>query len=82
MRMVRSLERLHEWQAARDLCLVAVANSENEAERQQVRRVLPRLNRKLQVASALAPRARGRRYVSRDRPRTPAASRAVVNHCQ
>jgi hypothetical protein len=42
--MVRSLERLHEWQAARDLCLVAVANSENEAERQQVRRVLPPRN--------------------------------------
>lgn len=49
MRTVRLLERLHEWQAARDLCLVAKENPESEAERQQVRRVLPRLNRKLGI---------------------------------
>ncbi len=50
MRTARILERLHEWQAARDLCLMATSNPESEAERQQVRRVLPRLNRKLGIA--------------------------------
>ena len=50
MRTVRSVERLQEWQAARDLCLVAKENPESEAERQQVRRVLRRLNRKLGIA--------------------------------
>ena len=49
MRTVRILERLRECQAARDLCLVAASTPESEAERQQVRRVLPRLNRKLGI---------------------------------
>jgi hypothetical protein len=47
MRTVRLLERIKECQAARDLCVAAAADPESEAERQQVRRVLPRLNRKL-----------------------------------
>jgi VRR-NUC domain/Fanconi anemia-associated nuclease SAP domain len=50
MRAARLLERRHEWQAARDLCLAAAANPESEAERQQIRRVLPRLGRKLRVS--------------------------------
>ncbi len=49
-RTIRLLERQHQWQAARDLSLVARAHPESEAERQQLRRVLPRLNRKLGIA--------------------------------
>jgi hypothetical protein len=52
MRTARLLERRREWQAARDLCVAAAANPESEAERQQVRRVLPRLSRKLRIADA------------------------------
>jgi hypothetical protein len=52
MRAVRLLERLHDWQAARALCLTAASGPENEAERQQLRRVLPRLNRKLGIANS------------------------------
>lgn len=50
MRAIRLLERLGRWQSARDLCLAARENPESEAERQQLRRLLPRLNRKLGVA--------------------------------
>jgi len=50
MRAVRLLERQKEWQAARDLAVAAEDHPESEAERQQLRRVLPRLNRKLNVA--------------------------------
>ena len=49
MRMARLLERRHEWQAARDVCLLAAASPESAAEHQQVRRVLPRLSRKLRI---------------------------------
>jgi VRR-NUC domain-containing protein/Fanconi-associated nuclease 1-like protein/Fanconi anemia protein nuclease-like protein len=52
MRTVRLLERMNEWQAARELCLVAASSPEGEAERQLVCRVLPRLNRKLGVTEA------------------------------
>jgi hypothetical protein len=50
-RTIRLLERLGQWRAARDLCLVAHETPESEAERQQLRRLLPRLNRKLGIAS-------------------------------
>ena len=50
MRAARLLERGHEWHAARDLCVTAEANPESEAERQQLRRILPRLSRKLRIA--------------------------------
>jgi hypothetical protein len=50
MRAARLLERRHEWQAARDLCVAAAANPESEVERQQVRRALPRLSRKLRIS--------------------------------
>ena len=43
------LERMKEWQTARNLCLAAAENPESETERQLVRRVLPRLNRKLGI---------------------------------
>jgi hypothetical protein len=49
-RTIRLLERLGQWQGARDLCLAGWENPESEAERQQLRRVLLRLNRKLGVA--------------------------------
>jgi len=53
MRTIRLLERLHEWPAARSLCLAARENPENEAERQQARRLLPRLERKLGIAGGI-----------------------------
>ncbi len=49
-RTIRLLERLGQWQEARDLCLVAAEKPESESERQQLCRLLPRLNRKLGVA--------------------------------
>jgi hypothetical protein len=47
MRTIRLHERAREWAIARDLCLKAQQEPENEAERQQLHRVLPRLNRRL-----------------------------------
>jgi hypothetical protein len=47
LRSIRLRERARDWQAARDLCLRAQLQPENEAERQQVERLLPRLHRKL-----------------------------------
>jgi hypothetical protein len=51
MRTARLLERLREWQGARNLCLTARANPESEAETQQLNRLLSRLNRKLGIAA-------------------------------
>lgn len=56
LRTIRLLERAHEWEIARDLCLAALRISQNEAELEQLCRLLPRLNRKLGVAAKL-PRA-------------------------
>jgi hypothetical protein len=53
LRWIRLLERAHEWEIARDLCLAARQNPENEAEAEQLSRLLPRLNRKLGVAVKL-----------------------------
>ena len=47
LRMIRLHERACEWQAAHDLCLMAQQVPENEAERQQLRRLMTRLDRKL-----------------------------------
>jgi hypothetical protein len=52
MRRIRLHERAHAWTMARDLCLEALQKPENEAECQQLRRVLPRLNRKLGIDKA------------------------------
>jgi hypothetical protein len=49
MRTIRLHERAREWAMARELCLKAQQEPENEAERQQLRRVLSRLNRRLGV---------------------------------
>ena len=54
MRRIRLHERAHAWATARDLCLEALQKPENEAERQQLHRVLPRLNRKLGIGGATA----------------------------
>lgn len=50
-RAIRLLERLGQWQSARDLCLVARENPESESELQQLQRVLPRLHRKLGITA-------------------------------
>jgi hypothetical protein len=52
MRRIRLHERDHAWTMARDLCLEALQKPENAAERQQLNRVLPRLNRKLGIGKA------------------------------
>ena len=49
-RTIRLVERLGDWKAARDLCLAAREHPESGAERQQLRRLLPRLNRRLGIA--------------------------------
>jgi hypothetical protein len=49
LRRIRLHERACEWKAAHDLSLTAQQNPENGAEGQQLRRLLPRLNRKLGV---------------------------------
>jgi hypothetical protein len=49
LRRIRLHERACEWKAAHDLCLTAQQNPENEAERQQLRRLSPRLSRKLGI---------------------------------
>jgi hypothetical protein len=51
MRRIRLHERALAWATARDLCLVALQKPENEAERQQLQRVLPRLNRRLGIGN-------------------------------
>jgi hypothetical protein len=57
IRLIRLHERADRWDAARELCLHALRAPEDEAERQQLERVLPRLNRKLGRTST--PAARG-----------------------
>jgi hypothetical protein len=62
VRTIRLLERAQEREIARDLCLAGIGALENEAELEQLGRLLPRLNRKLGVAVKL----------SRKPPRVPA----------
>lgn len=52
MRRIRLHERARAWTIARDLCLEALQKPENAAERQQLHRVLPRLDRNLGVAAS------------------------------
>ncbi|MDB6084208.1 MAG: hypothetical protein JWN43_2089 [Gammaproteobacteria bacterium] len=47
MRTIRLRARAHEWEMARELSVIAQQNPENEAERHQLRRLLPRLNKRL-----------------------------------
>ncbi len=51
VRRIRLLERAHQCEEARDLCLAAMRDPLNEAERQQIQRLLPRLDRKLGISS-------------------------------
>jgi hypothetical protein len=51
VRTIRLLERAQEWEIARDLCLAGIGRLENEAEHEQLGRLLPRLNRKLGAAA-------------------------------
>jgi VRR-NUC domain/Fanconi anemia-associated nuclease SAP domain len=55
LRSIRLRERAHNWDIARELCLNAQRNPESESERQQVNRLLPRLNRKLGVCDVDPP---------------------------
>jgi hypothetical protein len=55
MRVIRLHQRARRWEAAWTLCLSALAAPEDESERQQVRRLLPRLDRKLGVSSDIGP---------------------------
>ena len=50
MRRIRLHERARAWTIARDLCFEALQKPENAAERQQLHRVLPRLDRNLGIA--------------------------------
>jgi hypothetical protein len=59
IRRIRLYERAHAWAMARDLCLEALQKPENEAERQQLHRVLPRLNRKLGIGKSTSLQPRG-----------------------
>jgi len=48
-RAIRLQARARNWREARALCLIAREKPESEAETQQVRRILPRANRKLDI---------------------------------
>ena len=54
VRTVRLLEHAQEREIARDLCLAGIGTLENEAELEQLGRLLPQLNRKLGVAVKLS----------------------------
>jgi VRR-NUC domain/Fanconi anemia-associated nuclease SAP domain len=55
VRLIRLHERTRQWEAAHALCLIAQERPEDEAERQQLCRLLPRLNRKLGMSRGSAP---------------------------
>jgi hypothetical protein len=57
LRRIRILARAGEREMARDVCLAALRTSESEAETEQLRRLLPRLNRKLGVVVKSSRRA-------------------------
>jgi len=57
VRLIRVYERGRQWEAARALCLIAQEMPEDEAELQQLRRLLPRLNRRLGMSRGSAPLA-------------------------
>jgi hypothetical protein len=57
VRVIRLHERACQWETARSLCLIAQEQPGSEAEKQQVRRLLPRLNRRLGISSGPTPPA-------------------------
>lgn len=70
MRSARLLERRQAWQAAHDVCVAAGAHPESDAERQHLRRLLPRLNRRLgfAVAKPTPPPALATLHIALDHP--------------
>jgi hypothetical protein len=48
-RTIRLLERTHDWEAARNLCVIPHQHPRNEAEVQLAHRLLPRLSKKLGI---------------------------------
>ena len=57
VRAIRLHERARRWETARALCLTAQETPADEAQAQQLRRLLPRLNRRLGLPGHPAPRA-------------------------
>jgi hypothetical protein len=57
VRVIRLHERACRWEIARELCLIAQDKPASETERQQLRRLLPRLNRRLGMPGGPAPPA-------------------------
>jgi hypothetical protein len=57
LRRIRLHERARDWKAAHELCQIAQQTPENEAERQQLRRLVPRLHRKLGLEKTETPAA-------------------------
>jgi hypothetical protein len=57
VRVIRLHERARQWETARVLCLVALEKTASAAEGQQLRRMLPRLNRRLGMSAGPAPPA-------------------------
>jgi hypothetical protein len=55
VRAIRLHERARRWETARALCLIAQEAPADEAQRQQLRRLLPRLNRRLGLPGGPAP---------------------------
>ena len=79
VRTIRLLERAQEREIARDLCLAGIGTLENQAELEQLGRLLPRLNRKLGVAVKLSrkPPMVPAFEIVRDRPN----SKISVEYC-
>jgi hypothetical protein len=84
MRSALLLERLGEWRAAYDLCLAARSNPQNEAERQHVLRLLPRLSRRLGLtAEKTTPVAVASFHVVlKELPEEPAVEMRIRDHLQ
>jgi hypothetical protein len=57
VRVIRLHERARQWQTARALCLIAQGKPGSEAQRQHLRRMLARLNRRLGMSAGPAPPA-------------------------
>jgi hypothetical protein len=79
LRTIRLCERAHEWEIARDLCLAAQQSPESEAERQQLCRLLPRLNRKLGVSCS--PLRRASRLSAFEMAMSRPDDAQAVEHC-
>jgi hypothetical protein len=82
-RTIRLKAKAQDWEGARALCLLAKENPESEAELQHVRRVLPRIYRKLKTecqAEKPSPDIPGFEVVFDGTPRPGAVEYQVVEH--